>query len=385
MDRPTLSSTWIVYVPGSRCVTRAPAGVGERDREARARPSRERGRWAPAPAASDERDGGSDAERRGASVVTVLPDRRRSDLPAAQLRAEPLARAPRRSARGARPRPRRRASARPTGRRARARPTSGPRRPARRGRRRRPAPRGAPRRPPRAPRRQVAGRHVLGDREREVLLHRRIRDHVLVQRHRPDGGEERLQVELEDPPRPFEPRRMELADPAGLGARRLAGVEHGSCVRSTAARRREPRSSVSSDALHAEEAALRIPPTRRRSSGSSPPEGGTRARSRTARCRRCRRSTFRCAALDEPVEQRRPQRGLVLAHRVDQRGAARRDRARRVRLGEPGPDEHVLDQPAQPLVEGQPAEHLAPRRQRERHLLEARRCGRPPRSRRPRA
>ena len=37
----------------------------------------------------------------------------------------------------------------------------------------------------------------------------------------------------------------------------------------------------------------------------------------------------------------------------------------------PAPDEHVLEHAAQALLLGQPPEHLAPQRQRERHLLEA--------------
>ena len=46
------------------------------------------------------------------------------------------------------------------------------------------------------------------------------------------------------------------------------------------------------------------------------------------------------------------------------------DEAERVDLEEPGPDEHVLDEPAEALVLRQPAEHGAAERERERDALE---------------
>ena len=60
--------------------------------------------------------------------------------------------------------------------------------------------------------------------DREVLPHRRIRDHVLVQDDVRDTCEERRQVELERAP-PAQQPRMELADPARLDPGRLARVQ----------------------------------------------------------------------------------------------------------------------------------------------------------------
>ena len=62
----------------------------------------------------------------------------------------------------------------------------------------------------------------------------------------------------------------------------------------------------------------------------------------------------------------------LACHRVDAASAAPSGTSAGVYASrEPGADEHVLAHPAQALLDRQPPEHLAPQRQRERHLLEA--------------
>ena len=79
--------------------------------------------------------------------------------------------------------------------------------------------------------------------------------------------------------------------------------------------------------------------------------------------------------LDEARQQRRPQDRLIRRHRIGQpdrardRGSPGRE-APGVRLVEAGADEHVLDEPAQALLLRQPAAHVPPQRQRERHPVE---------------
>ena len=117
-----------------------------------------------------------------------------------------------------------------------------------------------------------------------------------------------------------------------------------------------------------------IPPTRTRSSGSVAAGGGRRARSRTARSACAPASTLRAHGLDEAREERRAQDGQLDRDRLRQLPGVGRvvgTQARRVGLGEAEADERVLDAAAQLLLARQRAEHLAPRRQRERHVLEA--------------
>ena len=72
---------------------------------------------------------------------------------------------------------------------------------------------------------EVAGRDVLPNDEGEILAKGREGDHVLVDESLRKELEQRLEVELEDPPLPFEERWVELADPAGLDPRSLARME----------------------------------------------------------------------------------------------------------------------------------------------------------------
>ena len=73
---------------------------------------------------------------------------------------------------------------------------------------------------------------------------------------------------------------------------------------------------------------------------------------------------------------RRPEDGLIRGHRTrepDRLGARiGRDQAPRVRLGEPGPDERVLDDAPQTLLLREPATDVAPERHRERDAVEKR-------------
>ena len=77
---------------------------------------------------------------------------------------------------------------------------------------------------------------------------------------------------------------------------------------------------------------------------------------------------------DQALEQRRAEDGLIAAHRIGQANRSRvgigGDEAPGVGLAEPGTDEHVLDQPPQPLVAAQVARHRAPQGHRVRHPVE---------------
>ena len=77
--------------------------------------------------------------------------------------------------------------------------------------------------------------------------------------------------------------------------------------------------------------------------------------------------------VEQAVQQRLPEHRLV-ANRLRQRQAVRlrrrRHERRRVDLGEPERDEHVLDATAQALERRECAEHGPPHRQRERNLVQ---------------
>ena len=70
---------------------------------------------------------------------------------------------------------------------------------------------------------EVAGRHVLVDDEREILLQRRVGDHVLVQDALGHAREQLGEVELERAPLAVEQPRVELGDPAALDRRGSGG------------------------------------------------------------------------------------------------------------------------------------------------------------------
>ena len=117
-----------------------------------------------------------------------------------------------------------------------------------------------------------------------------------------------------------------------------------------------------------------MPPTRHRSSGSRSPDGRyTRASSKSAdRFVAC--VDVHSRGLHETVEERRPQQRVVAAHRLGDAQRARvgigRRQAPGVGLGEPGPDQHILDPPAKALLGCQVSRDRTPERQGVRNPVE---------------
>ena len=150
----------------------------------------------------------------------------------------------------------------------------------------------------------------------------------------------------------------------GRALERRARSPSASCSASTAPlARKYPPSQMPADAP-----ALVRKRTRR--------SGGRHARPRTARCRSL-------PGVDVVARRRRraPRRGVVrrIAWSADSGTGSRsasgsgslRDEAPGVGLGEAAADHHVLDEPPQALLLGEPAEHRPPLGQRERDVVEA--------------
>ena len=165
---------------------------------------------------------------------------------------------------------------------------------------------------------------------------------------------------------------MQLADEARRRACGLARMEQrvlGALERRLGLERRVQRLD---DALHVQEAAFGDP-------GDAEPLvrqlavcREVDARDLEQRDRARARVDVPAGRVDEARQERRPQRGQLDRDRLGQlpRRLVVRTQARRVRLGEAEADEGVLDPAAQLLLARQPAEHLAPRGQRVRHVLE---------------
>ena len=183
---------------------------------------------------------------------------------------------------------------------------------------------------------------------------------------------------------------MQLADPARPGAGRLTGVKPGQLGR--ALERRLDRQCLVQGlhrALGAEVPSFADAPEVPALVGKRHRAPGCRrARSRTAQCSSLSASRLWRRRPDQPFDERRAQDRLVGRQRLGQPHRLRvrvlGDEAPGVGLGEAAADHHVLDEPSQPLLLAEPAEHLPPLWQRERHVAEAE-CGPPPRSDRPRA
>ena len=187
------------------------------------------------------------------------------------------------------------------------------------------------------------------DRDGDVLPVRRVGDHVVVEDPLGDGRHQRLDVELEDAPAPLEERRVQLAEPARVRLGRLAGMQ---LARATRAARRA--------GCGAPRRAPRRPPapprsrprrSRRRASAprgaARPRRAGTRARARRGGRPSLPASTLTRAASTRPassVVRSTACSPLIGSGSRSARGSgSRRREAPRVRLGEAGADEHVLD------------------------------------------
>ena len=161
---------------------------------------------------------------------------------------------------------------------------------------------------------------VLADRDGDVLPVGRVGDHVVVEDPLGDGRHQRLDVELEDAPAPLEERRVELAEPARVRLRRLAGMQ--------VVERRAPRRRAGCGTPRRSPRRPPAPPrsrprrSRRRASAprgaARPRSAGTRARARRGGRRRVARVDVDARRLDEAREQRRPQDGVLAAHRLGQ-------------------------------------------------------------------
>ena len=170
---------------------------------------------------------------------------------------------------------------------------------------------------------------------------------------------------------------MQLAEPARLGLGRLARMQE--LVRAAApraARARAPR-----------RASRPRPSTSAIAPGDDPRDApalvGQLLAGREVDARDLEERDVLCAGvdagarrLDQARHERRPQDRLLGGHRARKPDRVRDpDRSReapRVRLRETGADEHVLDDPAQPLLLGEPAAHVPAQRHRERDAVEQR-------------
>ena len=114
--------------------------------------------------------------------------------------------------------------------------------------------------------------HAVGNHEGEILANRRIRDDVLIDDQIWDPVYERINVELERAPLAGQLGLPHRGDPAFVGASTAAGC--GQVIGRTEARLdAKGRIEAFGRALGEREPALRDPPTRQRSSGSSSPVG----------------------------------------------------------------------------------------------------------------
>ena len=117
-----------------------------------------------------------------------------------------------------------------------------------------------------------------------------------------------------------------------------------------------------------------MPPTRQRSSGRLLAARQVDARELEQRDVLVAGVDVLARSRDQALEQRRAENRLIAAHRIGQADRSRvgvgGDEAPRVRLAEPGTDEHVLDQPPQPLLAGQVTGDRAAQRHRVRHPVE---------------
>ena len=218
-------------------------------------------------------------------------------------------------------------------------------------------------------REQVRRGDGVVDDEREILAHLRVRAHLLELDRRRRRRDERIEIELERAPDALEERRVQLADPALVRARRLPRMEVrlGRRARTPArpsARRRAARPPTSPRT----KPPSTMPATCQRSSGSSPPVRYVRAISNSATSDVPTARLWRAASTRLPISCR-AQRRRLLGERLGQPHVAFGDERRRVRLREAAAREHVLDESPQALPAGQPAEHRVALGQRERDLL----------------
>ena len=293
-----------------------------------------------------------------------------SSTNAARRRSAPRAR--RRSRRGAAPRPPRRASARRTGTRPRTRPTCGRRRPARRGRRRR---RGSPAAPvPAASRAAATSSPAATSSGTETAMSCRIAGYVITSSYVTGSRAAASSSSRSSSNAPHSPSSARgctsptTPAPVLCGLARMEQRVLGALERRLRLERGVQRLD---DALRVDEAALGDP------GDADALVGELAAREVHARDLEQRdppgaRVDVPARRLDEAREERRPQRGQLDRDRLGElpRRVVVEDEARRVRLGEAEPDERVLDAAPELLLARERAEHLAPRGQRERHVLE---------------
>ena len=294
----------------------------------------------------------------------------------AQLRAVLLRQCLHDPLRGSRQRPRRTASAPATGTPRRTRSTSCPGRPARPGRRRRRAARAAPARPPRGRRRSDRRRrHASSTTKARSCL---TAGNVITSSYwigSRDAASSASRSSSKYPPRPLEQVGCSSPSQPSPTARGSPGIEE--------------RLRVALDPQLGLERAVERPRPPPSPAAKPPSTIAADVRSAPPAARRPRQVDARdleevdplVADRDIPCRRRRAGRAAASVrstawspHRLRQREPVRLrvggHERRRVDLGEPGADEHVLDETAQALHRRERAEHRPPHRQRERNLVE---------------
>jgi hypothetical protein len=216
---------------------------------------------------------------------------------------------------------------------------------------------------------QRAGRHLLVDDEREILAHLGERRDLRVRHGGGRRRRERVEIELERPPRPVERRRVQLAEPALGRPRRLAGMEQQLLPALHRRRQLQGRVHLLDRPGGVGDAALDDP-------RHVPGLDGQRLAARRVHPRDLEERDVAVAPrdvlprrLDERRRERRAQRGGFARERLGQAVVALRDERRGVRLREAAADERVLDDAPRTLPRRQAPEGDVPARQRERDLV----------------